>query len=253
MRDAIDGVFPRSKTLLLGAFVLLTGCDTIVSTAEAAESSEQAGKTTRYWDCCKPSGGWSGKAAVSSPVRTCAKDGVTAVSASTKNACDGGTSYMATAQQPWQISSTQSYGFAAATIAGGNESTWLCSCYNLSFGSATAVAGKSMIVQVIATGVNSSWSQFDLLIPGGGVGIFNGCSSQWNAPADGWGARYGGVSSASQCDQLPASLQPGCNWRFDWFNNANNPNMTFHRVKCPTAITAKTGCVRNDDGGYPAN
>lgn len=30
-----------------------------------------SGKTTRYWDCCKPSCAWSGKARVSRPVNTC--------------------------------------------------------------------------------------------------------------------------------------------------------------------------------------
>lgn len=29
------------------------------------------GKTTRYWDCCKPSCAWSGKGAVTRPVNTC--------------------------------------------------------------------------------------------------------------------------------------------------------------------------------------
>lgn len=53
------------------------------------------------------------------------------------------------------------------------------------------------------------------IVPGGGVGIFNGCSSQYNAPTDGWGARYGGVSSRAECDVLPAALRPGCQWRFD--------------------------------------
>ncbi len=27
------------------------------------------------------------------------------------------------------------------------------------------------------------------MMPGGGVGIFNGCSSQWGAPANGWGGK----------------------------------------------------------------
>lgn len=29
------------------------------------------GVTTRYWDCCKPSCGWPGKASVTNPVKTC--------------------------------------------------------------------------------------------------------------------------------------------------------------------------------------
>ena len=54
-------------------------------------------------------------------------------------------------------------------------------------------------------------------MPGGGVGLFNGCQPQWGAPADGWGDRYGGVQNRDGCNQLPAQLQPGCFWRFDWF------------------------------------
>lgn len=34
------------------------------------------GTTTRYWDCCKASCSWPGKAPVTNPVGTCAKDGV---------------------------------------------------------------------------------------------------------------------------------------------------------------------------------
>ena len=72
-----------------------------------------------------------------------------------------------------------------------------------------------MIVQATNTGGDLGDNHFDLVLPGGGVGTFNGCTAQYNAPADGWGARYGGVSSRSECDQLPAAIRPGCYWRFD--------------------------------------
>jgi hypothetical protein len=77
-------------------------------------------------------------------------------------------------------------------------------------------------------------------MPGGGVGIFNGmpppfssnrrngrkankttnaktaCTNQYGAPANGWGDRYGGIHSKSECDSFPEKLKAGCNWRFDW-------------------------------------
>lgn len=84
-------------------------------------------------------------------------------------------------------------------------------------------------------------------MPGGGFGIFNGCTAEWGTPSGGWGAQYGGISSRSQCDSFPAKLQPGCYWRFDWFQNADNPAVTFKQVTCPAAITAKSGCVRAND------
>jgi hypothetical protein len=87
-------------------------------------------------------------------------------------------------------------------------------------------------------------NHFDLQIPGGGVGIFNGCKPQWGAPDQGWGQQYGGVSSLAECDQLPSQIRDGCKWRFGWFKNADNPTMSFVPVTCPAEITARSGCVR---------
>lgn len=47
-------------------------------------------KTTRYWDCCKPSCGWNGKAHVTSPVKTCAKNGVTVIHNNIQSGCAAG-------------------------------------------------------------------------------------------------------------------------------------------------------------------
>jgi len=202
-----------------------------------------SGVTTRYWDCCKPSCSWSGKAPVTSPVKTCSKDGVSILAASATSGCDGGSAYVCNDNVPFQVNSTVAYGFAAASLSGYTENTQCCACFALSFTSAPLV-GKTMVVQVTNTGGDVGGNQFDLQIPGGGVGIFNGCSSQWGAPSDGWGSRYGGVSSDSDCSQLPAQLQAGCHFRFGWFANANNPSMTFVPVTCPPEITARSGCTR---------
>lgn len=84
-------------------------------------------------------------------------------------------------------------------------------------------------------------------MPGGGFGIFNGCTSEWGTPSTGWGAQYGGVSSRSMCDAFPAKLRDGCYWRYDWFANADNPTVSWTQVTCPAALTAKTGCVRSGE------
>lgn len=102
-----------------------------------------------------------------------------------------------------------------------------------------------MIVQSIST--SPAADNFSILMPGGGVGIFDGCQAQYGSFP---GARFGGVASRSECASIPASLRAGCQWRFDWFNNADNPDVMFTRVKCPNAIVAKSGCVRNDDGNF---
>ncbi len=82
----------------------------------SGNDGRQDGVTTRYWDCCKASCGWAGKASVSNPVKTCARDGVTAVDVNTQSGCNGGSGYMCSNQQPWNVSSTLSYGYAAAYI-----------------------------------------------------------------------------------------------------------------------------------------
>ncbi|ORX80640.1 endoglucanase 45A [Anaeromyces robustus] len=211
----------------------------------------KTGKTTRYWDCCLASCSWSENVGASHPVNACKKDGTTLITDISnlwriKSGCQGGEAYMCNAQQPWIINDKVSYGFVAAGFDSGNQKQWCCSCQKLQFTSGP-VAGKQMIVQVTNTGTDLSENHFDIQMPGGGVGIFNGCSSQWNAGSDGWGQRFGGISSVSECSQLPAELRDGCKWRFDWFKNADNPAVVFERVQCPKELTDITGCIPPDD------
>ncbi|RDL38601.1 Barwin-like endoglucanase [Venustampulla echinocandica] len=207
------------------------------------------GKTTRYWDCCKASCGWPGKislASGSNPVSSCDAHDRPLSNYNAVSGCNNGATYMCSNQSPWAVSDTLSYGFAATTVAGGTESSWCCACYELTFTSGP-VQGKKMIVQATNTGGDLGSNQFDLAIPGGGFGIFNGCTAEWGTPSTGWGAQYGGISSRSQCDAFPAALKAGCYWRYDWFMGADNPAISFKQVACPAAITAKSGCVRAND------
>jgi hypothetical protein len=55
------------------------------------------------------------------------------------------------------------------------------------------------------------------------------------------------VHSRSDCENFPQALKAGCLWRFDWFGGADNPAVTFKQVACPAAITAKSGCTRQND------
>jgi hypothetical protein len=92
------------------------------------------------------------------------------------------------------------------------------------------VTGKKMIVQVTTTGNDLGNDQFNIAIPGGGEGSTQGCTKQYGRD-DVWGADYGGVSHRDDCDALPAPLQAGCYWRFDWFRNADNPD---HQLSQPS-------------------
>ncbi|CAG9862503.1 unnamed protein product [Phyllotreta striolata] len=210
------------------------------------------GKTTRYWDCCKPSCSWKENIRTPSkvPVASCAKDGVSILNPSEKSGCeDNGKSYMCNNQQPFQVNATLGYGFAAASFTGGTDTSWCCACFKLDF--TDQLVGKSLILQVTNTGGDLGANQFDIALPGGGIGIFNkGCHFQWNAPWTGWGDQYGGVHSRNDClTLLPKQLQKGCLFRFDFMKNANNPNMRFQQVECPAEIVRISKCslpVRED-------
>nr|P43316.1 RecName: Full=Endoglucanase-5; AltName: Full=Cellulase V; AltName: Full=Endo-1,4-beta-glucanase V; Short=EG V; AltName: Full=Endoglucanase V [Humicola insolens]3ENG_A Chain A, ENDOGLUCANASE V CELLOBIOSE COMPLEX [Humicola insolens] len=207
------------------------------------------GRSTRYWDCCKPSCGWAKKAPVNQPVFSCNANFQRITDFDAKSGCEpGGVAYSCADQTPWAVNDDFALGFAATSIAGSNEAGWCCACYELTFTSGP-VAGKKMVVQSTSTGGDLGSNHFDLNIPGGGVGIFDGCTPQFGGLP---GQRYGGISSRNECDRFPDALKPGCYWRFDWFKNADNPSFSFRQVQCPAELVARTGCRRNDDGNFPA-
>lgn len=87
-----------------------------LTTGLADDVTRQDGRTGVNWGCCKPSCAWPDKAAVSTPPKTCAQDGVTAVDSNTPSVCNYGQSHMCTDQQPWNVSENLSYGFVGVNI-----------------------------------------------------------------------------------------------------------------------------------------
>ncbi|KAL8648831.1 MAG: hypothetical protein Q9226_005827 [Calogaya cf. arnoldii] len=237
----------------LAAFAtLLTSSASIVSAVAASGS----GTTTRY---CT--------------VKTCdINDKPLANGVTEQSGCNGGNSFMCSDQSPWAVNDNLAYGFAAVTSA----NPTCCQCYKLTFTN-TEIAGKTMIVQATNTGDDVSGTQFDLAIPGGGFGRFDGCSREWKATSDIWGAQYGG-SNTNQCSKFPAALQKGCGFRWDWMKGQSNPkyvppsspvsstysftnldidnndhhSVNYETVACPAEIVARSGCSVS---GYsaPAN
>jgi hypothetical protein len=220
-------------------------------------TSGSSGWASRYWDCCKPACGWKANVRSGNPMNSCSQSNQVLGSADTKNACDGGGggAFMCWSGAPWSISDTMSYGFVAAS-----GSNYVCGrCYQVQFtGSghnganpgATSLNYKSMIVQVINNGGVAS-DQMDLLIPGGGVGALNACSTQWGNVD--LGSQYGGFYAACKNDKTCTAqmcqtafankpeLQAGCTWFLDWFNGADNPAFIFKQISCPSAITQRSG------------
>jgi len=212
---------------------------------------------SRYWDCCKPACGWTANVGGRTPMHSCSQQNQTLSDNNARNACEsGGSAFMCWSGAPWDVGGQLSYGFAAAS--GGN---YVCGrCYHIQFNGSghngtnpgvTAINGKHMIVQVINNG-GVAQDQFDLLIPGGGVGALNACDDQWGSGID-LGAQYGGwratCGNNATCirDKCNAAfngkpeLMAGCEWFIGWFAMADNPNFTYERIACPSAITQRSG------------
>ena len=215
----------------------------------------KSGYATRYWDSCKPHCAWEGKGG---PVaRTCQADGVTKAGSGESSVCDGGNAGTCFDQTPQIVNDTIAYAFAA-TPGGGND----CGkCYMLTFkgtgASATStptndhhrkIKGKHLIVMSSNIGYDVSHNQFDLMIPGGGPGAFNGCGKMGISCA---GAQYGGFLTTcnykkdcliDMCNKEygnNTSLKNGCLFLANWMDAANNPEVDFVEVECPQALKDK--------------
>jgi hypothetical protein len=211
---------------------------------------------SRYWDCCKPACGWSANVGGGTPMRSCNQQNQSLSDNNARNACEsGGSAFMCWSGAPWSVGGQLSYGFAAAS--GGN---YVCGrCYHIQFNGTghngtnpgvTAINGKHMIVQIINNG-GVAQDQFDLLIPGGGVGLLNACDDQWGGVA--LGAQYGGFRTTCGSDATcvrnmcmtafgnKPELMAGCEWFIGWFGMADNPNFVYERIACPAALTQRSG------------
>lgn len=226
------------------------------------------GWSTRYWDCCKPHCGWRGNVPGGAALASCSQaDQSIGVNDSAMSSCQNGTAFMCHSLAPWAVDDKLAYGYAAIAARGD-----ICGkCYQLQFsgrshnsgddpGSA-AIAGKTMIVQATNVGGDVGNGQFDLLIPGGGVGAFNACSGQWGVSNSELGAQYGGfLASCKQqgardhaaikscvmqrCTSVFGSrglteLEAGCRWFVEWFQAADNPALLYKEVACPQELKTR--------------
>ncbi len=219
-------------------------------------SGAQNGWASRYWDCCKPHCAWSANAP-GGALKMCNVQNQPLSDPDAPSSCDGGPAYTCWNMAPWAVADNLAYGFAA-TPSGGND----CGkCYQLEFtGSgqhnandpgSKSLAGKTMIVQATNVGGDVGGGQFDLLIPGGGVGAFNGCSQQWGVSD--LGAQYGGFLTScngdvsclrQKCQEVfsgKPDLLDGCLFHVEWMQGADNPQLRYAQVPCPSELTQISG------------
>lgn len=172
--------------------------------------------------------------------------------------CDGGNAGICRNQFPIAVNDTLAFAFAA-TPGGENN----CGkCFDLVFTGEGKYAtdrhkkikGHHLIVMSNNVGYDVAGGQFDVMIPGGGFGIFDGCSSKM-----GWGSQgtqYGGLLDEceketnyyaanyqkclrTKCEKsfsMDPEAKEGCLFLADWMNAAGNPLLTYKEVECPQEL-----------------
>jgi len=182
--------------------------------------------------------------------------------------------FTCTDMAPIQVTENLSYGYVAGTA-----NSKCGKCYHLQYDghfanemennppreTHKALKGKHMIVMASNIGMdvaggnpNLPAGQFDLMVPGGGVGAFDALTTQVKKGSDfNWGAGFGGFLTECQnqlgydatlveyqtcikgmCDAafgdagLPNLLR-GCHWFADWYMAADNPTYYIEEVECP--------------------
>jgi len=248
----------RLHLVLALAAVLFFGCS-----EDSPEESLKSGWASRYWDGCKQSCSWGTKPQnlPGTRCRACQKDGVTEIG-DVASSCTGGSSYTCFDFIPHKVDDNLAYAFAAAP-------TDMCGkCFELQFDGGLkdyppkenhkALEGKKLIVIASNTGSDVSQGQFDILIPGGGLGKYDAFSGQIGVSKEQLGDNSGGLLSAceretnyaggnkyrdclkSKCNIFTnATLKEGCLFYAEWFEAAGNPTMHYKEVDCPQYLIDK--------------
>ena len=156
---------------------------------------EASGFAGRYWDCCRPICSWPENSGGKS-TRHCDASMNPLNDEKAESMCDGGPSTTCLDQIPIVVNDNLAYAFAA--VPGKNQN--VCGqCFELMFNGEgryetrlnhKKLAGKKLIVIAKDNRYDEKSGQFDILIPGGGVGLSNGCA---NIFGNDLGKQYGGL------------------------------------------------------------
>ena len=226
----------------------------------------QNGFASRYWDCCKPSCAWPGNSG-GNVARTCDANMNTLNDADAKSMCEGGPATACLDQIPMVVNDNLAYAFAASP---GNGPNVCGKCFELSFTGEgkyetklnhKKLSGKKLIVISSNIGYDVGGGQFDIMIPGGGVGLFNGCANILGS--NNLGKQYGGLLSdceeevgyngsdeeiyekrksclTNKCNGFSNNqAKQGCLFLANWMEAAGNPLMTYREVDCPQELKSK--------------
>ncbi|MCL2688841.1 MAG: InlB B-repeat-containing protein [Chitinispirillia bacterium] len=225
----------------------------------------QEGWLTRYWDGCKPSCSWQNNGTKVCDINN------NLIPNHPNNAgtssCDGGAQFTCWDMIPWVDASDRNlaYGFVATTPPNNCGACWEITFTGSGhYGNNSqhaAIRGKRMIVMATNIGGDVGGQQLDLLIPGGGLGLFDSFTRQTGISTSALGARYGGLledceresnynaSTYKSCltnkcnttfsNARHATLREGCLFLANWLEAAGNPRFTRRSVTCPAELTRR--------------
>lgn len=260
------------------------------------QGSQGTGWSSRYWDACKPHCSWPGNVDTTSeetyqaglttsrncnindveiPTFTLSKDvseywtGYAGTTSACTESSDGGANgaFTCTDMAPVAVNDTLAYAFVAAP---GSQAA--CGkCFHLQFNGGNhdnnvkkthkALKGKHLIVMASNIGHDVEVGQFDMMVPGGGVGAFDALSTQIGVSKDQFGVTYGGFLSTCQqtlgydntveayqnciiekCEMVfpnHPNLLRGCKWFAEWYMAADNPTYEYEEIDCPQYLVDK--------------
>ena len=247
------------------------GCPAIKTKSGGRSGS---GWATRYWDCCKPHCSWP-ENANGNYSRQCTNKGKNeSTDWGGASVCGGGGLMTCTSQIPFTVDGCDDMAFAFAAVPAADGGS--CGkCYQLTFtgngkyienangakgdANTNAIKGKKLIIMATNIGGDVQQGQFDIMIPGGGVGMFNGCGGM------GWGnqgKQYGGLLSdceesvgysgnllkkrteclTEKCNSVFSNdneAKQGCLFLANWMQAAGNPMHNYVEVECPEVLKQK--------------
>ena len=226
-----------------------------------------SGYASRYWDCCKPSCSWGYNAGNGNEARECDVNMNVINDHNAQSKCDGGPSTTCLSQAPFTLNGCDNIGFAFAAVPGAGPK--ICGrCFELSFTGTgkyetklnhQKLKDKKLIVMASNIGYDVEGGQFDVMIPGGGVGLYNGCAGIFSGNM---GAQYGGLLGdcenevgwswtdeqlytkrkeclSNKCDTVfsgNTQAKNGCKFLANFLEAAGNPLHTFKEVECPQVL-----------------
>jgi len=169
---------------------------------------------------------------------------------------------------PHIVNDTLAYAFAATPGAEEANASNCGKCFLLQFDggvrddsglprdSHRSMKNKKLVVMASNIGGDVGHGQFDIMIPGGGLGAFDGFSGQLGIHADSLGKTMGGLMSTcvskvdyyqtpmnviqecvrEECNKVFGRISPillkGCLFMADWYV-ADNPTLIYTETECP--------------------